>query len=155
MNVCTVCAHSLIEILKRLNPKPHLMHTRSLHTYARHTLPAAISPCCWMPLIPVPYLLRWETGDRSNLSQRNLPSLSLSLHRQLSLPFPSLRHHSYSADPGKWNKERWRRIGSGRWIWEGGRVCVGDFKFSPSSSCCTGMTNHFTLGQMAWIHKYK
>ncbi len=109
------CAFSLIEILEGLNPEPHLLHTCSLHTQLRHTLPAAISSRCWMPLILVPHLLRWETGDRSNLSQRYV----------LSPPFlllPSLRLHPYSADPGICNKERRkrRRVGSRRWRRGGG-----------------------------------
>lgn len=73
----------LIEILKWLTPESHLLHTHA-RTH-RHTLPAAISPCCWMPLILVPHLLRWETGDRSNLRQRNVLSLSLSLYNDIPL----------------------------------------------------------------------
>lgn len=66
-----------------------------------HTLPAAISPRCWMPLIPVPYLLRWETGDRRRLGQRSLLLfLSLCFTECLSSSHPSVTIHIQQSQAG-------------------------------------------------------
>lgn len=109
LTITSACVFSQIETLGGLYSEFHLLHPCSLHTH-RYIVPAAISPCSWMPLIPVPHLLRWETGDRGNLGERNVPPL----HRRPSLfsfhPFSSIHIQQVEACG-------MRRDGRGRWRW--------------------------------------